>query len=113
MPTINAVSTNAHMIYFFPKAFIKPVAIFWAAPLSATNLPNMAPSPSMMMIEPSKSPIPFCNDAVMAIISIPLNKPIKTDTIIKAIKAFNRAHVINTMSNAMPIKRISSDMMYN
>jgi hypothetical protein len=46
-------------IYFLPKISIKPVAIFWAAPLSAINLPNIAPRPRIITIEPNKSPIPF------------------------------------------------------
>ena len=61
-PTMNPVSISAHCTRVGPLTCIRLVPMRWAAPLSATIFPSIAPSAMMMASDPNVSPSPFWID---------------------------------------------------
>src|SRR5690349_14333182 len=59
MPTRNPVNISAHVRCFSPNTRMSTMAIFCAAPLLATSLPNIAPMQTMPNNPPRMLPTPF------------------------------------------------------
>ena len=102
IPTINPVSMTAHRVFFTPKISIIRVVICCAAPLSATCFPNIAPKPRIITKKPSVFPIPFSIELTTAFSSMPCAIPTERETMIKAIKAFNRKTMIKKKRSKIP-----------
>ena len=96
---MNPVIINAHVIYFVPNALIRDCVILCAAPLSATSFPSIAPNEIIMISEPSVEPIPFSTDLVIVSSGIPRSNPAVIETIRKARKGLNLAHVISKIKS--------------
>jgi len=99
---MNPVTISAHWIYFSPKTPIITVAIFCAAPLSATSLPSMAPRTITIDKGPRVSPMPLYTDLVIALNGMPSNSPVRMDTTKKARKAFTFPQVMRQTSKRIP-----------
>ena len=87
MPTANPVSINPHWMCLVPKAPTITEAIRPAAPLSATNLPSIAPK---MMIKVKLSmmlPTPRLMVAGTASIGMPKAMPETSETMMKEMNA--------------------------
>src|SRR5688572_2719641 len=59
MPTRKPVNISAQVRFFSPNTRISTMAIFCAAPLLATSLPNMAPMQTMPSNPASRLPMPL------------------------------------------------------
>jgi hypothetical protein len=59
MPTMNPVSIIAQAMRFSPQAPTSVSAIRWAAPLSTTSLPSIAPHTITIASDPRMSPMPL------------------------------------------------------
>ena len=110
IPTTNPVIITAVLVFLTPKKAIRPLVIFWAAPLSATNFPSIAPSPKIMTKKPKVLPIPFSMEVTIVFSSIPCPIPIAIDTSIKAINALSLKTMINKKRNKIPREMISNGM---
>ena len=82
------VTIRPQLICFSPKSLIKELDICWAAPLAATNFPNMAPKTIMVTKEPSVSPKPFCMDFAKSGKGNPNSMPLNKLTNKKAMNEF-------------------------
>ena len=106
MPTIKPVKLMAQVIYFSPNTARMESATFWAAPLTPTSLPNMAPSAMMITSEPSISPNPLFTDFTIFGNGMPNSSAAINDMIKKVRNTFSLAQVISRISVTMQAIKI-------
>ena len=72
---MNPASASAHWMRAGPNHPSSAVVMRWAAPLSPTSLPSIAPKPRMITSDPSVAPIPRVIAAIVRAGSSPEAKP--------------------------------------
>ena len=82
-----------------------------AAPLSATSLPSMAPSPRMSEMMPSVSPMPFSMESTAASSAIPSPSATASDTMMNATNELSLKPRMSTSRSPIPRITISSGMV--
>src|SRR5688572_14482057 len=110
MPMTNPVIIKATWRYFSPNTCMRPEEMRWAAPVSATSLPNMEPAITTMASEPSISPTPFCTLPPIRPGSIPRSNPAVIETKRKERNALTLKYEIRTINKAMHARTIRMDI---
>ncbi len=88
----------------------KRVVILWAAPLSATSLPSMAPNPRTGTITPIVLPMPFSIVDIAFATGMPTASATEIATIITAMKGFSLKTIMSIRKRVIPQTAINSGM---
>ena len=104
------VIISAHWTWAGPLMRMRLVAIRCAAPLSATILPSIAPSPMTSRSDPSVSPSPFWMAADTCSGPSPEASPTPMQTMRNARNGVSRATAISRTSATMPARAMARSM---
>lgn len=98
---INPVNINPQAICFWPKIWINEPEICCAAPLAATNFPNIAPNTMIVTKDPKVSPSPFWMDFAKSGKGMPNKIPANKLISKKAINELTFKYVIRKTNKPM------------
>src|SRR5687767_13033561 len=104
MPTRKPVNISAQVRFFSPNTRISTMAIFCAAPLLATSLPNMAPMQTMPIRPPRMLPMPFSSTPGTLSMGSPSRMAATDEDTRKARKGWILPQLINSTSSTIEPK---------